>query len=88
LQGIDKPLNTGRGCLQLLYNIYVAPTDYTALYNMRQYSYQGRTDHSGTARGPGVIRGLHGMPLVPFIGFFWCGRGHRGPMIPYCPGAP
>ncbi|CAI9618902.1 unnamed protein product [Staurois parvus] len=28
------------------------------------------------------------MPLVPFIGFFWCGRGHRGPMIPYCPGGP
>ncbi|CAI9611349.1 unnamed protein product, partial [Staurois parvus] len=24
--------------------------------------------------------------------FFWvcfeCGQGHRGPMIPYCPGAP
>ncbi|CAI9548026.1 unnamed protein product [Staurois parvus] len=32
------------------------------------------------------------MPLVPFIdcfiGFFGCGQGHRGPMIPYCPGAP
>ncbi|CAI9543867.1 unnamed protein product [Staurois parvus] len=32
------------------------------------------------------------MPLVPFIGFFWvcfeCGQGHRGPMIPYCLGAP
>ncbi|CAI9603941.1 unnamed protein product [Staurois parvus] len=30
------------------------------------------------------------MPLVPFIGFFGCvfvcGQGHRGPMIPYCPG--
>ncbi|CAI9568683.1 unnamed protein product [Staurois parvus] len=32
------------------------------------------------------------MPLVPFHRLFWvwfdCGRGHRGPMIPYCPGAP
>ncbi|CAI9540964.1 unnamed protein product, partial [Staurois parvus] len=29
------------------------------------------------------------MPLVPFfIGFFEFGQGHRGPMIPYCPGAP
>ncbi|CAI9604377.1 unnamed protein product, partial [Staurois parvus] len=27
------------------------------------------------------------MPLVPFfIGFFEFGQGHRGPMIPYCPG--
>ncbi|CAI9612799.1 unnamed protein product [Staurois parvus] len=23
-----------------------------------------------------------------FIGFFECGQGHRGPMIPYCLGAP
>ncbi|CAI9535164.1 unnamed protein product [Staurois parvus] len=32
------------------------------------------------------------MPLVPFyrlfLGFFEFGQGHRGPMIPYCPGAP
>ncbi|CAI9555273.1 unnamed protein product [Staurois parvus] len=32
------------------------------------------------------------MLLVPFHRLFrvWfdCGRGHRGPMIPYCPGAP
>ncbi|CAI9533501.1 unnamed protein product [Staurois parvus] len=42
----------------------------------------------GHCRGPGVSRGPHEMPLVPFIGFFWCGQGHRGPMIPYCPGAP
>ncbi|CAI9619492.1 unnamed protein product [Staurois parvus] len=29
------------------------------------------------------------MPLVPFfIGFFEFGQGHRGPMIPYCPGGP
>ncbi|CAI9596671.1 unnamed protein product, partial [Staurois parvus] len=27
-------------------------------------------------------------PGTFFIGFFECGRGHRGPMIPYCPGAP
>ncbi|CAI9564115.1 unnamed protein product [Staurois parvus] len=29
------------------------------------------------------------MPLVPFLsflGFFEFGQGHRGPMIPYCPG--
>ncbi|CAI9602989.1 unnamed protein product [Staurois parvus] len=42
--------------------------------------------------GPLVSRGPHEMPLVPyigfFIGFFGCGRGHRGPMIPYCLGAP
>ncbi|CAI9554218.1 unnamed protein product [Staurois parvus] len=50
---------------------------------------QGCTDHfgnSGTARGPGVCRGPHEMPF--FIGFFEFGHGHRGPMIPYCPGAP
>ncbi|CAI9573096.1 unnamed protein product [Staurois parvus] len=23
-----------------------------------------------------------------FIGFFDFGQGHKGPMIPYCPGAP
>ncbi|CAI9533219.1 unnamed protein product [Staurois parvus] len=23
-----------------------------------------------------------------FLGFFEFGQGHRGPMIPYCPGAP
>ncbi|CAI9601279.1 unnamed protein product, partial [Staurois parvus] len=29
------------------------------------------------------------MPLVPFfIGFFEFGQGHRGHMIPYCPGGP
>ncbi|CAI9555675.1 unnamed protein product [Staurois parvus] len=45
--------------------------------------------NSGTAQGPGVSRGPHEMPLVPFfIGFFEFGQGHRGPMIPYCPGAP
>ncbi|CAI9600624.1 unnamed protein product [Staurois parvus] len=39
--------------------------------------------NSGTARGPGVSRGPHEMPLV---GFFEFGQGHRGPMIPYCLG--
>ncbi|CAI9580404.1 unnamed protein product, partial [Staurois parvus] len=27
-------------------------------------------------------------PCTLFIGFFEFGQGHRGPMIPYCPGAP
>ncbi|CAI9583965.1 unnamed protein product, partial [Staurois parvus] len=27
-------------------------------------------------------------PGTFFIGFFEFGQGHRGPMIPYCPGAP
>ncbi|CAI9573014.1 unnamed protein product, partial [Staurois parvus] len=31
-----------------------------------------------TANAPGTF----------FIGFFEFGQGHRGPMIPYCPGAP
>ncbi|CAI9618206.1 unnamed protein product [Staurois parvus] len=26
-------------------------------------------------------------PWYLFIGFFEFGQGHRGPMIPYCPGA-
>ncbi|CAI9597849.1 unnamed protein product, partial [Staurois parvus] len=49
---------------------------------------------SGTCLSPGVPcslprKGPHEMPLVPFfIGFFEFGQGHRGPMIPYCPGAP
>ncbi|CAI9554461.1 unnamed protein product [Staurois parvus] len=29
--------------------------------------------YSGTARGPGVSRVPHEMPLAPFIGFFECG---------------
>ncbi|CAI9592280.1 unnamed protein product, partial [Staurois parvus] len=37
----------------------------------------GRTDHL-EARAPGTF----------FIGFFEFGQGQRGPMIPYCPGAP
>ncbi|CAI9551862.1 unnamed protein product, partial [Staurois parvus] len=41
--------------------------------------------NSGTAGGPGSVGG----PMSGFfIGFFGCGRKHRGPMIPYCPGAP
>ncbi|CAI9579760.1 unnamed protein product [Staurois parvus] len=27
-------------------------------------------------------------PWYLFIGFFEFGQGHRGPMIPYCPGGP
>ncbi|CAI9594934.1 unnamed protein product, partial [Staurois parvus] len=27
-------------------------------------------------------------PGTFYIGFFEFGQGHRGPMIPYCPGAP
>ncbi|CAI9552595.1 unnamed protein product [Staurois parvus] len=44
----------------------------------------------GTAQGPGVSRGPHEIPLVHRLFGVWfeCGRGHRGPMIPYCPGAP
>ncbi|CAI9555758.1 unnamed protein product, partial [Staurois parvus] len=29
-------------------------------------------EHFCTARGPGVSRGPHKMPLVPFTGFFGC----------------
>ncbi|CAI9536101.1 unnamed protein product [Staurois parvus] len=39
------------------------------------YHLQGRPDHSGTQalpEGPGVSRGPHEMPLIPFIGFFGC----------------
>ncbi|CAI9577220.1 unnamed protein product, partial [Staurois parvus] len=38
--------------------------------------YQGRTDHLGTwalPEGPGVSRGPHEMPLLPFRGCFGCG---------------
>ncbi|CAI9572174.1 unnamed protein product, partial [Staurois parvus] len=52
---------------------------------------QGRTDYSNTRALPEVSRGPHEMPLVPFYRLFWvcfeCGQRHRGPMIPYCPGA-
>ncbi|CAI9564462.1 unnamed protein product, partial [Staurois parvus] len=41
----------------------------------------------GTARGPGVSRGAHNMPLVPFICFFGCVLS-VGPMSPNYPGAP
>ncbi|CAI9548162.1 unnamed protein product [Staurois parvus] len=44
------------------------------------------------ARGSAVSRGPHEMLLVPFHRLFWvwfeCGQGHRGPMIPCCPGGP
>ncbi|CAI9569001.1 unnamed protein product, partial [Staurois parvus] len=32
-----------------------------------------------------TLKDLNGMH---FWVWFECGRGHRGPMIPYCPGAP
>ncbi|CAI9614309.1 unnamed protein product [Staurois parvus] len=38
----------------------------------------GRTDHLGT-QGPGVSRGPHKMPLVPFIGFFGLGKDTGAP---------
>ncbi|CAI9595826.1 unnamed protein product, partial [Staurois parvus] len=55
---------------------------------------QGQTDHSSTRalpEGPGSVGGPMKCPWYHFIGFFGCdlsvGQGHRGPMIPYCPGA-
>ncbi|CAI9565027.1 unnamed protein product, partial [Staurois parvus] len=50
----------------------------------------GRTDHSSTRalpEGPGSVGGPMKCPWYLFIGFFECGQGHRGPMIPYCRGA-
>ncbi|CAI9550205.1 unnamed protein product [Staurois parvus] len=52
---------------------------------------QGRTDHLQTRalpEGPGSVGGPMRCPWTFFIGFFEFGKGHRGPMIPYCPGAP
>ncbi|CAI9599482.1 unnamed protein product, partial [Staurois parvus] len=40
---------------------------------------------------PLLLRGFdwkYDAPGTFFIGFFEFGQGHRGPMIPYCPGAP
>ncbi|CAI9573745.1 unnamed protein product, partial [Staurois parvus] len=39
----------------------------------------------GTAAGGNL---LPDAPGTFCIGFFEFGQGHRGPMIPYCPGAP
>ncbi|CAI9577924.1 unnamed protein product, partial [Staurois parvus] len=42
--------------------------------------------HCPRARGQ---KGAPGdAPVTFFIGFFEFGQGHRGPMIPYCRGAP
>ncbi|CAI9621729.1 unnamed protein product [Staurois parvus] len=56
---------------------------------------QGQTDHLSTRvlpEGPGSVGGPMKCPWFLLIGFFWvcfeCGQGHRGPMIPYCPGVP
>ncbi|CAI9587327.1 unnamed protein product [Staurois parvus] len=49
----------------------------------------GRTDHLETwalLEGMGSVGG--DAPGTFFIDFFELGQGHRGPMIPYCPGAP
>ncbi|CAI9593919.1 unnamed protein product, partial [Staurois parvus] len=43
---------------------------------------QGRTDHLE----PGHCPRARDAPGTFFIGFFEFGQGHRGPMIPYCPG--
>ncbi|CAI9559388.1 unnamed protein product, partial [Staurois parvus] len=50
---------------------------------------QGALDSKGlfTFAVGGVLR-PHNAPGTFFIGFFEFGQGHRGPMIPYCPGAP
>ncbi|CAI9548319.1 unnamed protein product, partial [Staurois parvus] len=39
-------------------------------------------------RAPGSVGGPMRCPSTFFLGFFDFGQGHRGPMIPYCPGAP
>ncbi|CAI9606730.1 unnamed protein product, partial [Staurois parvus] len=49
-----------------------------------RYCYiQGRTDHLETRPLPERARDA---PGTFFIGFFEFGQGHKGPMIPYCPG--
>ncbi|CAI9571277.1 unnamed protein product, partial [Staurois parvus] len=45
---------------------------------------QGRTDYLETQHCPRP----RDAPDTFFIGFFEFGQGHRGPMIPYCPGGP
>ncbi|CAI9575975.1 unnamed protein product, partial [Staurois parvus] len=56
------------------------------------HSNQGRTDHLETRalpEGPGSVGGPIRCPWYLFHRlFFEFGQGHRGPMIPYCPGAP
>ncbi|CAI9600188.1 unnamed protein product [Staurois parvus] len=54
--------------------------------------HSGRTDHLETRalpEGPGSVGGLIRCPWYLFHRlFFEFGQGHRGPIIPYCPGAP
>ncbi|CAI9598840.1 unnamed protein product, partial [Staurois parvus] len=52
---------------------------------------QGRTDHLETRalpEGPGSVGGPVRCHCYLFHRLFEFGKGHRGPMIPYCPGAP
>ncbi|CAI9593587.1 unnamed protein product [Staurois parvus] len=62
---------------------------YCCLFFIR--TLQGQTDHLETCalpEGPGSVGGPMRCPWYLFIGFFEFGQGHRGPMIPYCLGAP
>ncbi|CAI9575684.1 unnamed protein product, partial [Staurois parvus] len=55
------------------------------------HQYLGRTDHLETVtlpEGPGSVEGPMRCPWYLFHSFIEFGQGHRGPMIPYCPGAP
>ncbi|CAI9562066.1 unnamed protein product, partial [Staurois parvus] len=52
---------------------------------------QGRTDHLETQAlpvGPGSVGGPLRCPWYLFHRLFWVCTRTRGPMIPYCPGAP
>ncbi|CAI9572104.1 unnamed protein product [Staurois parvus] len=53
---------------------------------------QRRTDHLETwalRKGPGSVEGpMRWLWYLFHRLFFEFGQGHRGPMIPYCPGAP
>ncbi|CAI9600100.1 unnamed protein product [Staurois parvus] len=52
---------------------------------------QGQTDHFETRalpEGPGSVGAPMSCPWYLFHRLFEFGQGHRGPMIPYCPGAP
>ncbi|CAI9602505.1 unnamed protein product, partial [Staurois parvus] len=57
---------------------------------------QGRADHSSTRALPEGPRSVGGPIKCPWYLFFYrlfwvcfeCGQGHRGLMIPNCPGAP
>ncbi|CAI9567015.1 unnamed protein product [Staurois parvus] len=53
-------------------------------FSAETWGNQGRTDHLETRALPRA----RDAPGTFFIGFFEFGQGHRGPKIPYCPGAP